>query len=151
MAQTTAKDEKGNRSAFWRRHVTRWHRSGLPVRAYCAREGLSAWSFYAWRRRLAKTDRGAVEQVLPSEGEPLACGGADVASSPMAGAVAFVEVVRGAVLPRGAEASARLDKGSVGAGYVEVRVSRERGVRVWPGFDGETLRRVLAVLEGGSC
>jgi hypothetical protein len=36
----------------WRRRVSRQATGGLSVPEFCAREGVSAASFYAWRRRL---------------------------------------------------------------------------------------------------
>jgi transposase len=36
----------------WQQRLERFHRSGLTVPAFCDREGISAASFYAWRRRL---------------------------------------------------------------------------------------------------
>ena len=153
MAQATVKDEKEGRRAFWERHLTRWRRSGLPVRTYCTREGLSAWSFYAWRRRLGKEACGTAQttrRVSAPPGEPVGRRGAGAAVG-VAAAVGFVEVGAGALLRGRVDADTRPADGAVRAGYVEVRVSEARGIRVWPGFDGETLRRVVAVLEGGSC
>jgi hypothetical protein len=37
---------------FWRRVVREQAKSGLTIRDYCSREGLSEPSFYAWRREL---------------------------------------------------------------------------------------------------
>jgi hypothetical protein len=37
----------------WRLRLRRQAASGLSVAAFCAREGVSSASFYAWRRRLA--------------------------------------------------------------------------------------------------
>ncbi len=39
----------------WRRVVRDWQASGLSVRQFCRRQGLSEPSFYAWRRELAVT------------------------------------------------------------------------------------------------
>src|SRR5690349_3074164 len=36
----------------WQQRLERFRRSGLTVPAFCDREGISAASFYAWRRRL---------------------------------------------------------------------------------------------------
>jgi len=47
---------------FWRQAVAGWRRSGLTVRVYCARHGLSEPSFYAWRSELTRRDRHAAEQ-----------------------------------------------------------------------------------------
>ena len=46
----------GAREAIWRRHLTRQPRSGLSIRAYCARHGLSEPSYYAWRAEIARRD-----------------------------------------------------------------------------------------------
>jgi hypothetical protein len=39
-------------SRRWQRRLHRFRDSGLTVTAFCEREGISAASFYAWRRRL---------------------------------------------------------------------------------------------------
>ncbi len=36
----------------WRDRIRRWHGSGLGVREFCLREGVSEPSFYQWRKRL---------------------------------------------------------------------------------------------------
>lgn len=41
----------------WRRRMERFGRSDLTVVAFCGEEGVSAPSFYQWRRRLAE-ERG---------------------------------------------------------------------------------------------
>ena len=46
----------GAKETFWREHLARQPRSGLSIRAYCARHGLSQPSFYAWRSELARRD-----------------------------------------------------------------------------------------------
>jgi transposase len=40
------------REDLWRERLQRFERSGLSALAFCAKEGVSAPSFYAWRRRL---------------------------------------------------------------------------------------------------
>ena len=42
---------------LWRQTFAAWQKSGLSVRAYCARRQLSEARFYAWRRELARRDR----------------------------------------------------------------------------------------------
>jgi transposase len=37
---------------LWRQRLLRFERSGLSAVAFCAKEGVSPPSFYAWRRRL---------------------------------------------------------------------------------------------------
>jgi hypothetical protein len=41
-----------NLELAWRQRLRRQSTSGLPITAFCAREGLSARSFYAWKGRL---------------------------------------------------------------------------------------------------
>ena len=38
---------------LWRQRLLRFGRSGLSAVAFCAKEGVSTPSFYAWRRRLS--------------------------------------------------------------------------------------------------
>jgi hypothetical protein len=38
----------------WRQRLLRFERAALSVPAFCAREGVSAPSFYSWRRRLRR-------------------------------------------------------------------------------------------------
>jgi hypothetical protein len=108
MAPGRARDERKARQ--WRRWISPWRASGLTVRAFCARHGLSTASFYNWRRVL---ERRAAE-------EP---------------AFVPVQVVADATP---AQASA-----------LEVVLVDGRIVRVAPGFDAATLRRLLAALQGG--
>jgi hypothetical protein len=41
-----------NRELAWRQRLRRQPSSGLSIPAFCAREGVSTVSFYAWKRRL---------------------------------------------------------------------------------------------------
>lgn len=47
---------------FWRLAVETWRDSGLPIRQFCAAEGLSEAAFYFWRRQLSPT------AAAPSDG-----------------------------------------------------------------------------------
>ena len=49
----------------WRQWIHQWQHSGLSVRAYCARQGLTQASFYAWRRTLRSRDGGTASAFLP--------------------------------------------------------------------------------------
>lgn len=44
---------KGGSWAAWRERIRRYERSGLTVTRFCEQEGVSAPSFYQWRKRLA--------------------------------------------------------------------------------------------------
>jgi|SRR5579862_2649991 hypothetical protein len=52
MAQGRTRDERKEQQ--WRRWLGEWRSSGLSVRAFCARHGLTEPTFYAWRRVLAQ-------------------------------------------------------------------------------------------------
>ncbi len=43
----------GGARAAWRERMRRYERSGLTVTRFCDQEGVSAPSFYQWRKRLA--------------------------------------------------------------------------------------------------
>ena len=52
MAHGRARGEEKERR--WRRWIGEWQASGLSVRAFCQRRGLTVASFYAWRRVLQR-------------------------------------------------------------------------------------------------
>ena len=109
---------------FWRQVMARRERSGLTVRAFCARERLSEPSFYVWRRELARRDQLAA-RVTTAPSTPSLFMPIEVVTERHAA----LEIV----LPRGAV------------------------LRVWPGFDRQTLEQVVTLLArdastgGASC
>ena len=113
----------------WRGHVDAQAASGLSGQAYCRRHGLRARSFYRWRRVLGGAV-GSCKNVCPKD-EP---------ARPVFAEVRVRDVVR---VPEHLVAD--------GCARVEVVAQGGRAIRVWPGFDGETLARTVAVLEGLSC
>jgi len=114
----------------WRGHLAAWRRSGQSVRAYCAAQGLSEPSFYSWRRVLARPER--------LRGAKTAAGN-DTAST-----AGFTE--RSPFLP------VRLVEDTPPpAATVEVVLRGGRVLRVAAGFSAQTLREVVAVLEGLPC
>jgi transposase len=58
----------GERERFWRELVEGQQRSGVSIRQWCHRHGVSEPSFYFWRRELAH--RGAGPQIVPVEVSP---------------------------------------------------------------------------------
>jgi hypothetical protein len=58
MAHGRARDERKEHQ--WRRWIGEWQTSGLSVRAFCERRGLTVAGFYAWRRVL---ERRAAEKA----------------------------------------------------------------------------------------
>ena len=52
MGHGRTRDERKERQ--WRRWIGEWQTSGLSVRVFCERRGLTVASFYAWRRVLRR-------------------------------------------------------------------------------------------------
>jgi hypothetical protein len=56
----------------WAGRITAQQRSGMSVKQFCKEQGLTEYSFYAWRKRLqpvrfALVDRGAARQDSGTE------------------------------------------------------------------------------------
>jgi len=60
------RERAAEREQRWRELLAAQARSGLSIRAFCASRRLSEPSFYAWRRELARRDRGRVKAVVPT-------------------------------------------------------------------------------------
>lgn len=118
------------RRAWWRNHVDVWRDSGLSGAEYCRRHGLKPQSFYWWRGRFTREDGGSSKRRGAESPDSTQSSKAVECSS---SASVFTEI-RLASLP------------SASCG-VEVVLSGERRVRVEPGFDEETLVRVVQTLE----
>jgi len=56
---STTKQRDPRKEQFWRRMLRQWRKSGWGIAQFCRQEGLSAASFYAWRRTLAQRDAEA--------------------------------------------------------------------------------------------
>ena len=115
----------GDRAEFWREKVRDQAGSGLSVSAFCRGEGISASSFYRWRRLLGEGDGavGATDRppALPREN-------------------VFVPV--SVVGPAPALVS-----------DTPIELILRSGVllRVRPGFDAATLIRLVGLLGSPSC
>ena len=113
----------------WRGHIAAQASSGVSAVAYCRAHELHPKSFYRWKRVLRES--GELEALLQ-------CGTEPAAALPGPPKPVFAEVrVSGAPGPA--------------ASGVEVALGSGVTVRVSPGFDAETLRRVVSVLEEGRC
>jgi hypothetical protein len=61
------------REKFWRRTIRQQQHSGLPVRAFCLREGLNDGAFRWWQQALARRDREALATTqADQDGQPTA-------------------------------------------------------------------------------
>ncbi|MGE3818072.1 MAG: hypothetical protein AB7I30_01435 [Isosphaeraceae bacterium] len=111
--------------------IDQWRKSGLSLPAFCARRGVNAKTMSGWIHKPAY--RAAIDRA---RSEVIA------AQVPVQATPAFLPV-RVADVPTRNRSPAR-------AG-VAVVIGSSRRIVVTPGFDEETLRRVVAVLEDRSC
>jgi transposase len=117
---------------LWRATISRHQESGLPVRAFCQREGLKEGNFLRWRRELDRRDREKTpEQPKLATKEPT-----ELRVSPVFLPVQVVDADR---LP------------SRPAPPIEIVLDGGPTVRVPIGFDPRTLGDILAVLGGRRC
>jgi hypothetical protein len=134
------------KEAFWRRMLLRFGRSKSTVRDFCFAHELSEANFYAWRREIARRDREA-----PGSSAATARSSA-AATSPV-----FVNVhvpdagLAGLGIPN-ASSSTVPNVANADVTAIEVILSKpgtsgRRRLLVWPGFDAESLKRLLPLLE----
>ncbi len=112
---------------FWRRTMAEHRRSGLTIRAFCARRALSEPLFYAWRRELARRDGPdgpRLRKAPPPTNQPGA-------------APRFVAL--------------KLAAGPAATAMIEIVTRGGHTLRVPPGVDRQTLAEVWALLEGQPC
>ena len=107
---------------YWRGLLFQWRGSGLSVHDFCAAQGVSVPSFYAWRREIRERDREASE---------LRRGESSSDASP-----AFVKLT--------------LDDVTMPPS-IEVIISERRRLLVRAGFDADLLRQLVRLLEEPSC
>jgi hypothetical protein len=128
------------RAVDWAALIDEWRRSGLSLPAFCQRHGLSRGTMQNWVYKPAL--RHAVDEARRAARPPAvapvrADGPPPPDPSPAFLPVRIVEVAAGHDVP---------DRSGV-----EIVLGAGRRVVVAAGFDSETLRRVLAVLEGRPC
>jgi hypothetical protein len=68
MAEGSMEEKRATNIEVWRERIAEHGRSGLPVKQFCTERGISAWSFYCWRKRLREA--GPVRFAL-IEGMPV--------------------------------------------------------------------------------
>ena len=59
------KPTKDDQQQFWQMAIETWRASGLSVRQFCTKEGLSEPSFYSWRKKLVGDDSEQENQRKP--------------------------------------------------------------------------------------
>ena len=55
MAETIIKNKARTKADQWSACIAEQERSGLSVKQFCKERGLTAWSFYDWRKRLRES------------------------------------------------------------------------------------------------
>jgi len=59
------------KARLWRERFERFDEGGMTIADFCAAEGTSKASFYAWRRKLATQHQATPRKKKPSAFEPL--------------------------------------------------------------------------------
>jgi hypothetical protein len=121
-------ESKARREAHWREVLERWSRSGMTKTEFSRRERISRDVLAWWQAEIHKRDQVRPRRAPGARPRP---GGAP-------GHSAFLPVRVIQTPPPSSSAT------------LEVLASG-RVVRVRPGFDAETLGRLLATLEGRAC
>jgi hypothetical protein len=65
LAPTAPPRPRGSARLIWAERLARFPNSGLGPAQFCAHEGVSLASFYAWRRRLQADVPPAADQARP--------------------------------------------------------------------------------------
>ena len=119
-----------SKERFWRQTLRRWQGSGLTIRDYCAKNGLSEASLYAWRRTIAQRDQEAPGSTSEPARRRLR---KRHRSGPN-----FLPV---RVVPTSMPSTSS----------IEVVLSNSRILRIGAGFDAHVLRQLITCLEEPSC
>jgi hypothetical protein len=127
---------KGLGAAEWAKLIDQWEQSGLSLPRFCREHGIKKGTMSGWVYKPAL--RSAIERARRGEGGPR--DGPVTAGPPPAAAPAFVPVRLREIIATSAPEPA--DRRAI-----EVVLGEGRRVAVGPGFDPETLRRVVAALE----
>ena len=123
MAASRPHQALTQRGRFWQRHLQRWTQSGCSQAEYCRRHHLSAPAFGWWKGRLS---------VPRSPAEPAARNRITARKKG-----SFVELTLG-----GREVAAVADHV-----VYEIVLSRQRRLRLGPGFELSRVRQLLELLE----
>ncbi len=126
------------KESFWRRTIKKRERSGLTIRAFCEREGLTESAYQSWRRELLKRDD--VDQSASRRRK------AEKASGEIRSLPTFASVTVG-------EASHDVSRwsGADGSMPIEIVLRQNVRVRVGRGIDLQLLDQVLSVMEQRGC
>lgn len=164
MSKTSLRRSDPEKERYWRELVRGQQRSGQSVREYCRGAGVKESAFYWWRRELAgrsearkaaRLRRPAERKLSPSSAGRGQAGELTPRRRARRGKPTTATTLGGG--SPGNEASPFLPIHLLGgnspadAAGVEIHLGDGRMICVRPGFDRQTLREVLATLEGRSC
>ena len=124
-------------AAEWARLIDQWRQSGLSLPAFCQRHGLSRGTMQNWVYKPSLRHAAELAGRQPGPDRPTP----PDPPTPPGPSPAFLPI-------RIAELAAPPVPDRAG---VEVVLAPGRRIVIAPGFDPETLRRVVAVLEGLPC
>ena len=154
----SSKSRRVETREFWDAAIRLWAESGLPVREFCNREGLTEHTFYSWRREVMSENPApeANQKSSATEDEVSINGRRRHRLKPVANpagintsAVEFLPVrIVGEEVPHANAASAET---ATGAAPIEIVGASSWRVRILASFDPATLDAVLTVLEGRPC
>lgn len=131
----THAERSRERRRFWRTVLREHARSGKRDGEFCAERGVGVHALRAWRYRLAREDAQrtrATRSITVKRKRPV-----DFVPVRVRVAEEMIEAPNGVVRVRGGDPRSG----------VEMVLSRDRVIRVHPGFDEETLLRVVALFE----
>jgi hypothetical protein len=126
-------EEARKRQEYWRGILAEQRQSGLTHTEFCRRKSISTNSYFWYKRELPRRDgKRVAARATPKREKPRRA----------AKAPSLVPVtIRARRAPGEPEVAERF----------EVELRRGRVLRVPPGFRGEDLRRLLAILEEEAC
>ena len=113
-----------SKEKYWRKIVSKQQKSGSSIRAFCQNEQINEPTFYAWRRELKLRDResGSDDQPEPAK---------------LTSQSSFVPLT---VIGNPAADS-----------MLVIQLANGHQLKVPAGFDCQTLKDVIAVLEQSAC
>lgn len=114
------------REERWRGILEEQKTSGLSNSAFCRQKKISANAYFWWKREVRLRDQRRRRGTVSGREE------------------------RRSLVPVRIESTSILER-SVAPGSFEIVLPNQRLVRVPAGFDVESLKRLIAVLEGASC
>jgi hypothetical protein len=136
----------GNSSkvAEWVKRIDDWRNSGLSLSKFCERNGIKHATMNRW---LYKPEcKRAVEEARRGQGIASKKSVSTTTQSAPITSPAFVPVRLREIVANGTKITESMQRSAI-----EILVGERRRIVVPRGFDAETLRQVIAVLESGPC